>query len=116
MKRLLKKIQRIYVRNVTDTNIPNLSNENVVCMHLRFFGKVQDVGFRYATYLLAKELGLVGSVKNLEDLSVDIIVQGPQAKIEYLIDYMSNIKRAPISSIKQEELPLNNDLYDFIIL
>lgn len=116
MKRLLKKIQRIYVRNVTDTNIPNLSNENIVCMHLKFFGKVQGVGFRYATYLLANELELVGSVKNLEDLSVEIIIQGPKAKIEYLIDYMSNIKRAPITNVVSKELEINNELSEFRII
>lgn len=39
-------------------------------------GRVQGVGFRFATAQLAREMGLVGTVQNLADGRVKIIVQG----------------------------------------
>ncbi|MAJ49565.1 MAG: acylphosphatase, partial [Deltaproteobacteria bacterium] len=37
-------------------------------------GKVQGVGFRNATWRKAMELGIRGSVQNLDDGSVEILV------------------------------------------
>ena len=36
-------------------------------------GKVQGVGFRNATWRKAMELGIMGSVRNLDDGSVEIL-------------------------------------------
>lgn len=38
-------------------------------------GKVQGVGFRYFVYKLAKKLDVQGTVRNLDDGSVEIICQ-----------------------------------------
>ena len=46
-----------------------------VRLHLIFYGKVQGVGFRYRSTMLANELGLTGWVKNLEDGTVEMQVQ-----------------------------------------
>ncbi len=48
-------------------------------MRVRFYGRVQGVGFRYTTYRLAREMGVRGYVKNLEDGSVEGVFTGKRA-------------------------------------
>lgn len=58
--------------------------------HVIFYGKVQGVYFRSNTQFKARELGLVGSVRNLEDGRVEAIIQGPKERIDELIDWCIN--------------------------
>jgi len=48
-------------------------------------GRVQGVGFRYATVRAALELGVTGWVRNRRDGSVEAVVQGPTEAVEALI-------------------------------
>lgn len=54
-------------------------------MHVLFFGQVQGVFFRATARDMAVRMGLKGSVKNLPDGSVEIIVQGDQEEAEEFI-------------------------------
>lgn len=49
--------------------------------YLRFTGRVQGVGFRWTNMSIASNLGLAGWVKNLDDGSVDMEIQGPAGAI-----------------------------------
>jgi acylphosphatase len=40
------------------------------------YGRVQGVGFRYFVYQLAKKMKFSGSVKNLSDGSVEVVISG----------------------------------------
>ena len=44
-------------------------------------GRVQGVGFRFFVMQIAQELGLTGSVKNLDNGMVEIYVQGDESLI-----------------------------------
>jgi acylphosphatase len=48
-------------------------------------GRVQGVGFRYFVYQSARSRGLTGTVRNLVDGRVEVIVQGERALIDDLI-------------------------------
>ncbi len=49
-------------------------------------GRVQNVGFRHVTKLKAQEMGFVGTVRNLSDGSVEIILHGRKENLEMLIE------------------------------
>jgi acylphosphatase len=59
-------------------------SEEIVEMHALIKGEVQGVGFRAVTLRIAQHLGLRGSVKNLDDGSVEIIAQGTQQALQQL--------------------------------
>lgn len=57
-------------------------------VHLKIYGEVQGVGFRYATLRQAREFGLVGWVRNAPDGTVEIVAQGEKAVLESLINWI----------------------------
>ena len=56
-------------------------------VHLIIRGKVQGVFFRASTRDKAKELGLSGFVRNKEDGTVEIEVEGDENQLQRLIDW-----------------------------
>jgi acylphosphatase len=62
-------------------------------------GRVQGVGFRFATFQLARSLELTGFVKNLPDDSVYIEAQGSPDSVDYLLQWCkSGPARAVVES------------------
>lgn len=51
-------------------------------LRVRISGRVQGVGFRYATYRQAESLRLTGWVRNLRDGSVEAEFEGPRARLD----------------------------------
>lgn len=51
-----------------------------------FEGNVQGVGFRATTLSLARDLEVAGTVQNLPDGRVQLIVEGPAPEIETLLE------------------------------
>lgn len=86
-------------------------------MHVIVKGKVQGVGFRAMTRNHAKLLGLMGSVRNLPNGSVEIYAQGPK---EHLEDFMGKLKEettpGQIEEATIEYFPVNIPHEDFRIL
>lgn len=60
-------------------------------LRARFFGRVQGVGFRASAAFAAKHLGLTGTVKNLDDGSVELIAQGPEASLKSLLHEIETV-------------------------
>jgi acylphosphatase len=56
-----------------------------VRVHLRIEGRVQGVGFRYATRDQALRLGLGGWVRNRGAREVEVAAEGEQSAIEALV-------------------------------
>lgn len=51
-------------------------------------GRVQGVLFRYFTREKAKELGLVGTVRNLSDGTVEVIAEGDEGSLKELVKWL----------------------------
>lgn len=57
-------------------------------MYVVFSGRVQGVGFRYTAKKYAIDLGLIGTVMNLPDGSVELIAQGSKPLLEKLVQLL----------------------------
>jgi len=71
-------------------------------VHLIVSGDVHTVGFRYSTIEIARDLGLVGWVRNNPDGTVEIVAEGPKEKLENL-----NIlakKGPPFANVEEVEV------------
>ncbi|BAY46722.1 putative acylphosphatase [Scytonema sp. HK-05] len=53
--------------------------------HVIISGRVQGVGYRYATVDTATQLGLTGWVRNLPDDRVEAVFEGKQGVVEQMI-------------------------------
>ncbi len=75
---------------------------------IRFTGRVQGVGFRYQATRLARALGLTGWVRNEDDGSVLMEVQGTETGIGHLLLELEEDRYIRIESTDIERLELKN--------
>lgn len=54
----------------------------MVCKRVIFEGRVQGVGFRYATHALAAQADVRGYVRNLPDGSVELMAEGDTDEVD----------------------------------
>lgn len=64
------------------------SKANIETLRVRVTGKVQGVGFRMAAVRQAHSLGVAGWVRNLEDGSVEALLQGEHDRIDQMLSWM----------------------------
>jgi len=57
-------------------------------LHAVVRGRVQGVGYRATTLDEGRRLGLAGWVRNRVDRSVEVLAEGPRAKLDLLLDYL----------------------------
>ena len=81
----------------------------MVRRHIFFYGRVQGVGFRWHAVSKARLLGLTGWVRNLSDGSVEMEVQGTQARIGELLGYPYEQRYIRIEDIKSEDMELKEE-------
>ncbi|MCX6709528.1 MAG: acylphosphatase [Candidatus Woesearchaeota archaeon] len=83
-------------------------------VHLRLYGDVQGVGFRFFIRQQAKLIGVKGFVRNLKDC-VEVVANGSDEKI---LVFSRQCKRGPIMSrierSEEEEMPIE-EFEDFEI-
>ena len=57
-------------------------------VHVSVTGTVQGVGYRYTLQHVAQRAGVTGWVRNLRDGSVDAEVEGEDATVDAVLDWM----------------------------
>jgi acylphosphatase len=80
-------------------------------------GTVQGIFFRQFVKEHSDNLGLVGFVRNLEDGTVEIIIEGEAEQIERLVRFVQKgPEHSQIRNVKVEERKWTGDLKEFKIL
>lgn len=88
-----------------------------VCSRVIFYGKVQGVFFRSNSQFKARQMGLVGTVRNLSDGRVEAFVQGEKGVVEEFIRWCSeDMPRAHVTRKDVECLDCTEEFSDFIII
>jgi acylphosphatase len=83
-------------------------------LHVRVYGRVQGVSFRYYTVLRAKELELVGWVSNVDDGSVEVTAEGLHDQLERLLVFLrSGPSGARVTNIDANWLDATHEYSDF---
>lgn len=70
---------------------------------LTVFGRVQGVGFRYATKMVADKVGVTGLVRNLLDGTVYIEARGTDREVS---DFIQAVKKGPSPYAKVTRIDL----------
>ncbi|SEQ68794.1 acylphosphatase [Sphingobium sp. YR768] len=85
----------------------------IVARHLMIHGRVQGVWYRGWTVATARELGLVGWVRNRMDGGVEALVQGDAAAIDrFMMLAQDGPPAARVAGIDVENAPVE-DLQSF---
>lgn len=71
---------------------------------LLFKGRVQGVGFRYTSKMLADKLNLTGTIENLYNGDVECYIQGSEQNIDKFIQDMKNQRYIRIESIDKTQV------------
>src|SRR5690606_9709233 len=100
----LKEVALVSSSTTTPMNEP--TNLNVKKVRLIVEGRVQGVGFRYTTKQVADRIGVYGIVRNENDGSVYIEVNGDPKKVD---DFIEEIRHSPSPSGKVDHVTLEED-------
>jgi len=85
-------------------------------VHLVIRGRVQGVGFRFATEDEASALGLTGWVRNLASGEVEIVAEGRREPLELLAKWANSGPRmARVESVAEEWSEFTGQFADFVI-
>ena len=77
-------------------------------------GRVQGVGFRYATVSTARRLGLAGWARNAPDGSVEILAEGDPTTVHELLTWChQGPPSARVSSVQHSEETRDGELGTF---
>lgn len=74
---------------------------------IRVYGRVQGVGFRYKTHHVADSLRLTGWVRNEEDGSVSMEVQGDEAMIDRMLQDLERDRYIEILDLDQRSISVD---------
>jgi acylphosphatase len=83
---------------------------------LKIYGMVQGVGFRYSSQKEAKKRGFSGHVKNLDDGSIGLIVEGEESDLQNFIQWCYNgVGPAMVTKIEPNWSVATGEFSDFRI-
>ncbi|HEY0008497.1 MAG TPA: acylphosphatase [Tepidisphaeraceae bacterium] len=88
---------------------------NTCRSHCYFAGRVQGVGFRYATRNLAIRYNVVGFVRNLADGRVELIAEGPRPEVNNFVDAIKDRMSGYIRELDENVEPPSGQFSQFTI-
>lgn len=88
-------------------------NEEIGRWHLKIYGRVQGVGFRYRARYVADNLSVIGWVRNEWDGSVEMEVQGTDRQIQKMLELINQGSYIHIENIERNQIPLEEGARGF---
>lgn len=73
---------------------------------IQYFGTVQGVGFRRRTERLAAGWAVTGYVRNLDDGSVELVVEGADAEVRLFLAQVRERLSAEIERVQETDVPV----------
>jgi acylphosphatase len=84
--------------------------------HVIFTGHVQGVGFRFTARDFARDLDIVGWVRNLPDGSVEMLAEGEEAALTELLSRLKAHFRGYIHNASVQNAPASGSPVTFEIV
>ena len=84
--------------------------------HIRFYGSVQGVGFRYYADHAANSVGASGWVRNEYDGSVSMEIQGTEEQIDSVLSMLGNGRYISIDRMEVKEIPFEEEERGFRVI
>jgi len=84
----------------------------IVRLNAVVHGRVQGVSFRYYTRQRARELGLVGYVRNQADGTVEVVDEGRREEVELLLAFLHNPQRPAFVTHVETRWPAPTGSFD----
>lgn len=81
--------------------------------HVRFFGAVQGVGFRYTACRVAHGYDVTGYVRNSPDGSVECLVEGEASQIDAFLDALGERMQGYVRHQTQQAAPYSGGFSSF---
>jgi acylphosphatase len=83
-------------------------------LHLKIFGEVQNVGFRYSLWEMAGELMLYGWVRNVKGGSVECEVEGEEELLKKILEWARRGPRwAKVEKVEERWSGCKNEFNKF---
>ena len=82
---------------------------------IKFYGRVQGVGFRYRAEKSASLYDIYGWIKNNDNGSIEMEAQGKEENIDKMIDLIKKGNFIEVNAMEEKKIPLKNDEYGFTI-
>lgn len=81
-----------------------------------FSGRVQGVGFRYTAWQLSRSFEVVGTVQNMSDGRVKMILEGELEQIEQFINEVCEATSGSVTKIEKVARPWSGEFAEFEII
>jgi len=81
-----------------------------------YFGQVQGVGFRMTAARIASGYRVGGTVRNLPDGRVELVIEGEESDVESLLQDIREAMTGLIADERAESLPLGEPFSGFRVI
>lgn len=92
-----------------------MDNTKIIRKYIRFYGRVQCVGFRYTAQQAARSVKATGWVHNEYDGSVSMEIQGREEQLDHVLVFLNNAAYIRIDRMETQMMTPVPDEKRFVV-